>query len=180
MTPKQTQLYWREWSKAKKALESAMDPSGKTRLSAIEAEQRRHEIALEACGKQSTKDFTNKDLDKVLAAFRALSDPANLNAQLAQQEMPRRRMVYGIQDIILGPLTEALGSGAQKYADTVAKAKFGRTDLDQLTLDQLTQLRITLESRAKNLSKTISDLPSTMCDYRSELEPAFATATDPF
>ncbi|HYE32524.1 MAG TPA: hypothetical protein VEH27_13925 [Methylomirabilota bacterium] len=83
MTPKQQALYWREWAKVR-AIDPAMD---------------RHALHTQALGKaKSSKAFTNADLDKVLAAFRAVSEPHNLNAQVRQLEQPKKRQLYAIRE----------------------------------------------------------------------------------
>ena len=71
MTPKQTSLYWREWSKAKRALVSLSLPKGEGQGegSSPDWDQKRYELHHSALGHdKSSKDFTNADLDKVLAA----------------------------------------------------------------------------------------------------------------
>ena len=86
MTPKQTALYWREWQAAKIA--GHLD------------DEDRHHLTREALGEdKSSKDFTNEDFDKVLAAFRRISRPTDLNAQLHALKQPRSRLDHGIDQI---------------------------------------------------------------------------------
>jgi hypothetical protein len=61
-------------------------------LSSAECDARRHALHRRALGRdRSSKAFRNADLDKVVAAFRAVWDDTNLNAQLRQLEQPERR-----------------------------------------------------------------------------------------
>ena len=88
MTPRQSALYWREWSRLRDMLRTR----GK---SLVQIDDYRHELARRALGvAKSSKVFTNADLDKVLARIRGEVDPANLAAQLDLQESPDRRRAY--------------------------------------------------------------------------------------
>lgn len=85
MTPKQKALYFTEWNKAR--LAGGLDGES------------RHRLHVEALGHdKSSKDFTNADLDKVLATFRAISQPTSLHAQLRQIDQPRTRLLHRIRD----------------------------------------------------------------------------------
>jgi hypothetical protein len=92
MTAKQNALYWSEWQKAKRAArQSGSDLT----------ECERHTIHIEALGPSGTeshKDFSNEDFDKVLALFRAISNPNSINAQLRQIEQRSTRLLKRIQD----------------------------------------------------------------------------------
>ncbi len=88
---------------------------------------------------KSHLDFTNEDFDRVLAEFRAVSRPDDLAAQLRQHAQPRTRLLYTIMRLAPEP-----------YWQAVARDKFGTTDLDNLDLEQLRQLRITLAARARS------------------------------
>lgn len=87
MSPKQTQLYWRDWSACRKALvASGLPPQ--------EADAMRTHLTTQALGKSvSSKALTNRQLDRVLAAFRAISRPTDDAAQLhaADQDLIRTR-----------------------------------------------------------------------------------------
>jgi hypothetical protein len=74
MSPAQTMLYFREWGRVRDVRKSAGLPCG---------DVERHALHKKALGvAKSSKDFTNADLDKVLAAMRAITEPGNLTAQL--------------------------------------------------------------------------------------------------
>ncbi len=129
MTPLQNSLYFREWGKVRAACKQQGLPVPD-----------RHELHVKALGlDKSSKDFTNEDLDRVLAEFRALSQPDNLAAQLRQQDQPRSRLLYSIRRLADEP-----------YWRTIARDKFGTADETRLDLDQLRQLRITLAARARS------------------------------
>jgi hypothetical protein len=80
MTPAQTALYFREWGKVRAVLlVKGIDPK--------QADAKRHALHKKALGAdKSSKDFTNADLDKVLAEFYAITRPGDLGVQLRQQE----------------------------------------------------------------------------------------------
>ena len=173
MNPAQSQLYWREWNAAARAngwnsqagIAAALDarraghiwqsPELDETMSAIwtAAEQiadehrsitattLRHACSVVALGRNvSSKRFTNADLDKVLALLRLLANPANLRNLTAFQDSDageRRRHVHVIT------------SAEAPYWQSIARDKFGRADLDRLTLEQLRQLSMTIRSRLR-------------------------------
>jgi hypothetical protein len=117
MTPAQTKLYWREWSRAKKAGQLG--------------DADRHLLHAQALGaEKSSKDFTNEDLDKVLASFRALSQPSSLNAQLRQQEQPNTRRLHKIANLL-----KCLGlfvAEPVQYASAILRDRFHVSVLEDL------------------------------------------------
>jgi hypothetical protein len=86
VSPAQTALYFREWGAVRAHFVArGIDPK--------QADAKRHELHRKALGvDKSSKDFTNADLDKVLSAFWAITKPADLNAQLRQQDQGEQRM----------------------------------------------------------------------------------------
>ncbi len=85
MSPKQTKLYWREWAAVRR-----VDPQADRRA-----------LTVRALGvAKSSKDFTNADLDRVLAVFRAVSRPADVDGQLRQQAQARQRKEHRIWEIM--------------------------------------------------------------------------------
>jgi len=129
MTPLQNSLYFRDWGKLRAACQQQGHPVPD-----------RHELHIRALGQdKSHLDFTNEDFDRVLAEFRAVSRPDDLAAQLRQHAQPRTRLLYTIMRLAPEP-----------YWQAVARDKFGTTDLDNLDLEQLRQLRITLAARARS------------------------------
>lgn len=84
ITKAQNSLYWREWSRAKKAAQLT--------------DSDRHRLHVEALGyDKSHTSFENAELDKVLGVFRAHSQPANLKAQIAQLAQPDTRLLAKIR-----------------------------------------------------------------------------------
>ena len=83
MSPAQTMLYFREVGRARDVLKAKGLPFGDVQRHAL------HKKALGAT--KSSKDFTNGDLDKVLAALRAIIDPGDLRAQLHALDQPEVR-----------------------------------------------------------------------------------------
>jgi hypothetical protein len=88
---------------------------------------------------KSHLDLSNEDFDRVLAEFRSISQPDNLAAQLRQQDMPRRRLLYAINRL-----------APESYWRAIARNKFGTADETRLDLEQLHQLRMTLAARARS------------------------------
>ena len=129
MTPAQNALYFREWGRVRSVCKQQGFPIPD-----------RHDLHVKALGlDRSHLDFTNEDLDQVLAEFRAISQPDNLAAQLRQQDQPRRRLLYSIMRLADEP-----------YWRAIARDKFGTPDETRLDLVQLTQLRNTLTARARS------------------------------
>ena len=132
MTPLQNSLYFREWGRVRAVCKQQGLPIPD-----------RHALHVKALGQdKSHLDFSNEDFDRVLAEFRAVSQPDNLAAQLRQQDMPRRRLLYSIMRL-----------AAEPYWRAIARDKFGTADETRLDLAQLTQLRITLAARSRSRSR---------------------------
>jgi len=106
--------------------------------SAQDRDRRLEEISL-ALGRpvNSASDIkTNEDFDKVKARMLALSQPANVDAQLKQLDQSHKRLVYAIK-----------GLAAPAYIVAIARGKFHTEDWESLNEHQLTQLRNTLAAR---------------------------------
>jgi hypothetical protein len=128
MTTSQNRLYFREWGRVRATCKAQNWPVPE-----------RHALHVRALGfDKSHLDFSNEDLDKVLAQFRAISRPEDLAAQLRQQDQPRRRLMYAITHLAPG-----------SYWRAIARDKFGTADETRLDLDQIRQLRITLAARTQ-------------------------------
>jgi hypothetical protein len=83
MTSAQSMLYFREVGRVRDVLKAKGLPFG---------DVQRHALHKKALGvAKSSKDFTNADLDKVLAALKAISEPGNLTAQMRAMEQPQLR-----------------------------------------------------------------------------------------
>jgi hypothetical protein len=177
MSPKQTKWYWREWAAVVRACKAADLP-----------EPDRHELHREALGKdKSSKAFTNADLDKVIATFRAHSQADNIDAQLRQMAQPRIRLEHKItveQTALLAvvldyapfakvdPLSRQLA--AEDYVLQVMQDKFGTRFIGDISNEpqprgpfkepksDLETLRDTLAARINTLRRkadlTIADM----------------------
>jgi|GEM_PF-3833565 len=87
-------LYWPEWNKAAKVLVSTGCHSK------AEAEEVRKEIHLAITGSEcSSKDLTNRQLDSVLARFRAISQPVAGAFQARQADQPLKRIRFRIAEV---------------------------------------------------------------------------------
>jgi hypothetical protein len=134
MTSKQSALYWREWQAAKQALviHQGLLPS--------EADAERHKIHLVELGSdKSSAAFTNADLDKVLAGFRAISRPDDLDGQLRQSDQPHRRLVWAIERLGLD----------DAYLDSLASQLYGGGPWRDLAVPDLEHLRMTAKARVR-------------------------------
>lgn len=142
MTTNQRKLYWREWRAVEKWCEAH-------HLDAPE----RQELHRRAIGKdKSSSKLTNAEFDKVLAEFRAWSQPANLNGQLRQEAQPRTRLLYVINELD-GKIAAFTKDRVGAYREEIMNDRWMHTRLDDLDLDELQQLRFTLTARERKLSK---------------------------
>lgn len=106
--------------------------------------ERRIDVLSEALGRriESANDINgNKEFDKVKAALLAISQPANLKAQLRQTDQEAIRLRFSIQRHV------------EAYWRAIATDKFSHANLDDLSVDQLTQLRNTLHARASGAKR---------------------------
>jgi hypothetical protein len=142
MNDAQLRKYRVEWNKARQALRAA-------NVSPKDADARRHELHVEALGEdKSSTDLTNGELDLILAAFRAISQPGNFTTQMEQAEMPATRKRFGIVRLLAalgkdqghvdqliesrreaGRLVTVIGDAAASF-ETI-----GEEDLQRLMLD---------------------------------------------
>jgi hypothetical protein len=135
MTTKQESLYWHEWAAVR-----AENPRAD-----------RHDLHIQALGHdKSHKDFSNKDFDAVLAIFRSISQPDDVNAQLRQIDGERRRCIYAI----------AQTGFSDSYIRALAIGKFATSAWRDLPEDQLRQLKITLQNRARARDKKLAPAQS--------------------
>lgn len=153
MTQKQTYLYWKEWQAVRR----------------VDAKADRHELHIRALGKdKSSKLFNNQDLDKVLGAFRAISNPSNLNAQLRQLNQDKTRLLWKImndQSSLISVFMEGAdqlerNTEAEHYIIAVIRDKFHTEDIRDLSAEriqdhdsELEMLRNTLDARINDLRK---------------------------
>lgn len=122
MTKAQEKLYWREWGAVRKA-----DPQAD-----------RHQIQKQALGVDyhvPHKEYSNRQFDVVLAAFRAISRPASIEPQLRAQAQPAHRQQHRIHEIqkCLALYVEDVAG----YIATVAEDRFGVPADGTFSLDDL-------------------------------------------
>jgi len=142
VTPLQRSLYWREFQAAWLAHASTLQPfnpsTGPDLSTKIAKDKFRHELHIRALGRdKSSSSFTNADLDRVLAVFRAISQPANLNAQLRQQHQARTRLLKKIEH--QQRLLKALGiANPVAYVSAILRDRFAGKQIIELS-DQPSQ-----------------------------------------
>ena len=126
MNAAQTNLYFFEWGRVRKHyLAKGIDPK--------QADHKRHELHRRALGRdRSSKEFSNAELDKVIAVFRAVYDGGNLAAQLAQLDQPENRRLALVKrchvaagSFIEGKNDEAKARNLAAYLDGTADRMFG-------------------------------------------------------
>lgn len=101
LNERQLKLYWRAWAEVRR----------------VNPQQERDELTVRALGKRvSVKDFTNADFDRVLAVFRAVSRPADVDGQLRQQGQARARREHKIDEVM-----RCLGVYVEDVAGYVAR-----------------------------------------------------------
>jgi len=99
MNQAQMGLYHREWAKVRRALRGL----GR---SPQEADAERHALHVRALGEdKSSRLLTNGEFDAVLSAFRAISQPGNLQTQLDLQRMAATRELVTLRHY-LGALAQ--------------------------------------------------------------------------
>lgn len=148
MTTAQTAKYFHEWGRVRDMLLARG-------LSHAQADARRHALHVKALGRaKSSKDFNNADLDAVLAAFLAVTEGGNLDAQLAQIDMPEKRAAMAVRRIEVLKLHLRLEPGRESgYVAGIARNLFGQADgqLHQLNAAQLGRLEGVLLRRLRQL-----------------------------
>lgn len=148
MTPAQIAVHWRMFAQICDALNWSQDE-----------EHRRLWYQQSGIGRVSIKTIGDPEFDKIKAFWLATMKPASVDAQLAQLNMPKMRLITACQALAPDPVIIS-----------IAQDKFGRAALprglgDLKTLDetQLTDLRNTLQrwsSRKKSGSfDSISSAP---------------------
>lgn len=140
MTAKQDTLYWREWGAV----------SRRCKADGLDVPDR-HALHAKALGAdKSHKTFTNADFDKVLAEFRAWSEPGDLRGQMQQDAMPETRMLWVLDHELVPKLLvvldglptcrpKALGV-AHNYVGAISAKKYGEQDFRRLAATDLQNL----------------------------------------
>lgn len=154
MTAAQTNLYFFEWGRVRKQyIGKGLDPK--------QADNKRHELHRRALSRdKSSKDFTNAELDRVIAVFRAVYDGGNLDAQIAQLDQPEnrrqamiKRCHVAVGSFIEGKDDDAKARNLRAYLDGTAQRMFGvafvHLDQGQDGNAQLAKLMGALERTAR-------------------------------
>jgi hypothetical protein len=135
-TKRQRAWYWREWGKVAAA-------QGWARTDDVA----RHELHVQALGiDKSHRALTNGEFDRVMGAFLAITRPADLTAQLRQEDQPRQRLLHYLETFGLG----------QQHVRAVCRGKFGTEDWRDFPLSALERLRglvITEANRARSAAR---------------------------
>jgi hypothetical protein len=117
---------------------------------------KRLEVLSQAIGRPllSAADLnTTTDIDAVKAHLLALSQPANINAQVDIANMPRTRLIKSIEQYI----DSRPGYGFHSnYIKAIARNMYGTADWQSLPEPQLTNLRNTIANRARAKKKAVS------------------------
>jgi hypothetical protein len=133
MTPAQTKRYWREWSRVRKILIELGE------FSKEDADAHRHEIHRQALGSdKSSKAFTNRDLDKIFAAFRAILVMEDGPRKGPEENQACKRLIWAIDQLGL----------PEPYLEKIARDQFGTSEWRKLPEDQLSKFRMTATARA--------------------------------
>jgi hypothetical protein len=122
---------------------------------AVTADDLRHACHIVALGRdKSSQDFDNRDLDRVVALFRLLERHDDVGAMLDwndPQRQQRERLVWSIEH-----------AAPEAYVTTIARDKFKTTRWQDLDLQSLRQLAMTLRQRTKSWNKpapAVADCP---------------------
>ena len=152
LTQKQLWMYRAEWAKARQCLRELGWAA-----SEVEAKRKQIHAAAEAGTAEHPKsslDLTNRELDRVLAMFRAIYRPGDLGSQLRQLQQPYLRwrfLVDELLDRIAAVLTAAgrehqavgRGPGREGYLLALAQRLGQRADCANLeTISELEQWKV--------------------------------------
>ena len=144
-----------QWAKARKAVGRPGDDA------ALDA------LKLRKIGRVcSSKEFSQHDMDTMVAAFLAEIDPANLNAQMAQQDQPDKRRAAlmarcnaaceEMADTSCGEYQFGNAKTRQGYIAGLAKKLTGKWP-EACTEAELGKVAGVLEARVKQLKRAMTD-----------------------
>lgn len=144
MNANQRRLYFTEWSQCRKAL-AHHNPHADT----AEIEEKRHEMHVRALGyDKSSAKLSNDEFDRVLAVFRSFSRPADLGAQLRQQDQPITRC-FALANDTLDRIGEVYGPKQRRaYLEGMARRMI-KKPLDDLTTQEWAKLLAALNYQAR-------------------------------
>jgi hypothetical protein len=142
MTPAQNRRYWKKWGEVKKLLTTLAE------FSAKDAEEQRKLIQASALDgvEKSSKDLTNKELDKVYDALDAYLVLVNGPSAASTISQPCKRLIWAIEQLRLD----------EPYIESIAFDQFKTRAWRSLTEAQLTRFRYTCNARASALKRAAS------------------------
>jgi hypothetical protein len=138
MTGKQHARYWREWSRVRKILIELGE------FSKEDDDEHRHEIHRQALGQdKSSKDFTNRDLDKIFEAFQAILVMEDGPRKGPVEDQACKRLIWAIDQLAL----------PAPYLEKIAQDQFGTPAWRALPEEKLSKFRMTATARAAALKR---------------------------
>lgn len=166
MNAAQTAKYFWEWGRAREHF------IGKG-MTHAQADAKRHELHRKALGRdKSSKAFTNADLDKVIAVFRAVWDGGNLDAQLAQIDQAENRRAGVIRRIAVLMLHLGAHPGSESaYVRGMSKKLFGDDQYQQLDDVKLAQLEGVIVRRLLQLhsKERVEQIQNDAAEHQAKL-----------
>jgi hypothetical protein len=134
MSPAQHGRYWRDWGKIRKMLVEMGD------FSKADADAERKQIHIQALGRdKSSKDLTNKDLDKIFEHFASYLVLINGPKDASAVSQPVKRLIWAIDQLGL----------PEPYLESISRDMFGTSEWRKLPEDQLTKFRFTATVRSR-------------------------------
>lgn len=142
----QNRLYWGLWSQAKKQL-----VRGRETFTGDEENKRRHELHVRALGRdKSHLDFTNRELDFVLAQFRSIINPYGAASwshgpagRQTVADAQRRRLYFGLRGLMRRMRL------SEDYVEAISGRMFLGLGLSDLAVGELQKLMIALKEHER-------------------------------
>jgi hypothetical protein len=149
----QQSRFWREWS-------AACRRQGWTKSagwSDSQIDNERHALLLRAGFSSLTEVDHLAGFDLLLAELAAINHPDDIGSQLRQSSQPKTRLIYAINTLAHKIAPSKLSSGQNAYLAAILLDRVGHTNLDDLSEQELTQIRNTLTARSKSKSRRSTD-----------------------
>lgn len=146
ISQKQNALYWRLWSQAKRVL-----LNGRETMTGDEETKRRHELHVRAIGHdKSHLDFTNRELDYVLAQFRMIVHPFGASKSSSSSSSSstadgahHRRIYFGLRGVMRKLRL------SEEYVQAISRRMFLGLEINDLGTDELQKLLIALREHER-------------------------------
>lgn len=144
LKPGQLRKYWATWRQVARILSGrGLDDSD------IEAARKELHLKIGA-GTASSKDLAGDQLTAILLEFHAITDPADLDTQIAHHDPTTRKRIHAIQ---------AMGH-ADHWLDKIARDRWGKSPWRTLPADAMRILHIDLEQRRRRAVKKAAKQPA--------------------